>query len=279
LNQPKIQVTASIVLYKNDPLVIRKAIDSFLKITLRKKLFLIDNSPSDELRILGMNNTEVEYIKNQKNIGFGKAHNIGFALSQRIESKYHIVLNPDVYFNTGTIEDIFKYAEQNQDVGLISPKILYPDGSLQTLCKLLPTPSDLFIRRFLGFTKYAKNHSAKYELHGSGYDKVMNVPYLSGCFMFLRNSVLQQVGGFEEKIFMYIEDADLTRRIFKTQKTIYYPKVYIYHGYQKGSYKSIKLMLYNIHGAVIYFNKWGWFWDRERTEINKEVIATYLCNS
>jgi GT2 family glycosyltransferase len=104
----------------------------------------------------------------------------------------------------------------------------------------------------------------------------MNIPYLSGCFMFFRTTALKEIGLFDERIFMYIEDADITRRMHKKYKTIFLPSVTVYHHYAKGSYKNFKLMLYNIHGAVIYFNKWGWVFDSERKRINAEVIKLYL---
>jgi GT2 family glycosyltransferase len=57
---------------------------------------------------------------------------------------------------------------------------------------------------------------------------------------------------------MYIEDADLTRRFLQISKTAYYPEAVVYHHFAKGSHKNWKLTWYSIHGAYIYFNKWGW---------------------
>lgn len=100
----------------------------------------------------------------------------------------------------------------------------------------------------------------------------MEVPYLSGCFMFIRTKVLEKVGLFDERFFMYLEDTDLSRRIHKISKTIYYPYVHIYHEYGKGSYKNLKLLKYHIDSAIKYFNKWGWFFDKERDFINKTTL-------
>jgi GT2 family glycosyltransferase len=94
--------------------------------------------------------------------------------------------------------------------------------------------------------------------------------------MFLRSTVLKEVGLFDERIFMYIEDADLTRRIHLRYKTLFFPEVHVFHHYNKGSYKSFRLMMYNVHGAYVYFNTWGWFFDKQRREINKKVISAYL---
>jgi GT2 family glycosyltransferase len=272
MNSPesKIDVSGSIVLFKNSPKLVKEAIESFLKLKLSKKLFLVDNSPTDELRSLSTLSKDIEYIKTEKNLGFGKAHNIAIQRALT-EAKYHLVLNPDIFFGNDVLEKIFSYMEANPDVGQIMPKICYPDGEIQRLCKLLPSPADLFLRRFFPWFPGAEERNKKYELQESGYDKIMNVPYLSGCFMFFRTSALKQVGLFDERIFMYIEDADITRRMHQKYKTLFFPLVTAYHHYAKGSYKSFKLMAYNIHGAFIYFNKWGWFFDRDRRNINQKV--------
>ncbi len=266
-------LTISIVLYKSNIEKLQAAIDSVRETGLKFKIYLIDNSPTDELRRFAADNTE--YIFNNANLGFGKAHNI--ALQKAIaESRYHLILNPDVYFEPGCLETLHSKMESDPAIGLISPKILYPDGSLQTLCKLLPTPFDLFLRRFFGNASWVQRRNIRYELHESGYDKEMNIPSLSGCFMFLRSSVIEEVGFFDERIFMYTEDADLARRIHRRYKTLFYPYASIYHYFEKGSYRNGKLMMYHIHGAIVYFCKWGWFFDDERTRINRRVVSEYI---
>lgn len=270
----KYQITASIVAYRNSSEMLQKAIKSFLNTSLRVKLYFVDNSPTDELRKI-ITDDRIEYIFNNANLGFGKAHNI--AMRKAIEeSQYHLVLNPDIYFDSGVLESLYAYMESHPDAGQMMPKILYPDGEVQRLCKLLPTPVDLFLRRFFPWWPGAEARNRQYELVDSGYSRIMNIPYLSGCFMFLRTAVLKEIGLFDERIFMYIEDTDLTRRIHLKYKTLFYPEVQVYHHYNKGSYKSFKLMMYNVHGAFVYFTKWGWIFDRQRKQINKKVISDYL---
>jgi GT2 family glycosyltransferase len=156
------------------------------------------------------------------------------------------------------------------------PKVLYPDGRLQHLCKLLPTPLTLFTRRFLQFNPYYINRlNHLYEMHFSGYNKVMDVPFLSGCFMFLRMDALREVGLFDERIFLYTEDTDLTRRIHQRYRTIFFPDVTIYHHNQRGSYKNFVILLYHVFSAIKYFNKWGWFNDNEREYINQRILLKF----
>jgi GT2 family glycosyltransferase len=268
-------INVSIVLFKNDQDLVKKAIYSCVNSVLINRIYLIDNSPTDILSCLASLDSRIEYIFNNANLGFGKAHNIALKRSIEENIHYHLVLNPDVYFGGGVLEELHHFMENNPDVGLVMPKVLYPDGTLQYLCKLLPTPLDLFGRRFLNFGPFRKiveKRNEVYELRFTGYDKIMEVPYLSGCFMFIRTEVLKKVGLFDERFFMYLEDTDLSRRIHRVAKTVYYPYVYVYHEYGKGSYKSLKLLYYHIKSAVKYFNKYGWFFDKEREEINKKIL-------
>lgn len=266
-------VTASIVLYRNNREILTQAIESFLRTKLRIRLYLVDNSPTDALRDI-CSDDRCEYIFNNANVGFGKGHNVGLRKSQ-VSAKYHIVLNPDVYFDEGLIENIFRWMEEHPEVGQLMPKILYPNGELQHSGKLLPTPMDLFGRRFLFFLPAVNTRNIVYELHRSGYNEIMNVPHHLGCFMFIRCEALKQSGLFDERIFMYTEDIDLTRRIHRHYQTVYNPFVHIYHHYEKGSRKKIKLLYYHITSAIRYFTKWGWIFDAERSRINRELINKY----
>ena len=269
------RLNISIVLYHNREEQIKKAIKSVLNTDLNITLYLVDNSSTDSLRKLERIDKRIVYIFNNSNLGFGKAHNIALKKSIEKNIPYHLVLNPDVYFEKGVLEELYDFMENNKDVGLVMPKVLYPDGNIQYLCKLLPTPLDLFGRRFLNFGPFRKiveKRNEVYELRFTGYDKIMEVPYLSGCFMFIRTEVLKKVGLFDERFFMYLEDTDLSRRIHRVAKTVYYPYVYVYHEYGKGSYKSLKLLYYHIKSAIKYFNKYGWFFDKEREEINKKIL-------
>ncbi len=265
-------LSASIVLYQNNREVLGAAIRSFLNTELPVRLYLIDNSPTDSLKDI-CTDERVTYRFNNRNLGFGAAHNL--AMREAIpKAAYHLVLNPDVYFERGTLETLYTYMQQHSNVGLVMPKVLYPDGSLQYLCKLLPTPADLLLRRFMKWDKARlEKRNELFELRFTGYNREMDVPYLSGCFMFLRTSALQQVGLFDERIFLYTEDADLSRRMQQRYRTMYYPGATIYHHFAKGSHVNKRLLWYAIHGNVMYFNKWGWFRDREREVVNKATLA------
>lgn len=264
-------ITGSIVTYHNSEDDIKKVIDSFLGFGLDSILFIVDNSSNDSLSSLS-NNIRIRYIYNNENIGFGAAHNVAFKEAYKLGSSYHILLNPDIYFSSTIISVLIKKMNLDSTIGLIMPKIVYPNGQTQYLCKLLPTPKDLILRRFIPFKKIKEKHEVRYELRFFSYNKEVEIPVLSGCFMIIRTSVLKRVNGFDEQFFMYLEDVDLCRRIGKISKLIYFPEVKVTHNYEKGSYSNSKLLLFHIKSAIRYFNKWGWMFDKERIKINKKAL-------
>jgi GT2 family glycosyltransferase len=265
-------LTISLVLYKNDISTLKALFESINFFKEDYIFYIIDNSPTDELSSV-CDDSKMVYIFNDANIGYGAAHNIAIDKAFLVGSEYHLVINPDIYFGEGTLEKIIDFMNSNYAIGNLMPKVLYPDGSLQYLCKLLPTPFDWIGRRFSPFKKYVEKRNELFELRFCGYNKIMDVPYLSGCFMFLRTSVLKEVGLFDTSIFMYGEETDLCRRMInKGYRTTFYPEATIYHEFQKGSHKTIKLTWIGIKSAIYYFNKWGWFFDKERTGINRKIL-------
>lgn len=263
-------ITASIVAFHTKRGELRRLIDCVMGSPV-KMLYVIDNSTNDELRDFVDGNQRIRYI-HSLNLGYGAGHNVAIRKAIEDGADYHVVLNPDIYWDGDVIEELARYMDSNPDVGQVMPKIIYPSGDTQYLCKLLPTPMDLIGRRFLPFKSYQEKHDYNYELHWTGYDREMEVPSLSGCFMFMRCSVLKEVGGFDERYFMYAEDLDLCRRIGEVARTVFNPSVKVVHEYEKGSYKNRKLLKYHIISIIKYFNKWGWIFDSYRKRKNRQCI-------
>lgn len=266
-------ISASIVTYHNDLTTLLSVIDSVIDSSLKIELYVIDNSQHDQLG-KQLANYSIKYIKTDTNLGFGKAHNIGIRMAIESKSDYHLILNPDISFDEFAVEKLVLRAEKDKGIGLIMPNIIYPDGNIQYLCKLLPTPMNLIFRRFLPFKSIVNKLNDQYELKKMDFSKENEVPSLSGCFMFVRTSVLEKVAGFDERYFMYLEDVDLCRKIGEVSKLIYYPDVSVVHNYEKGSYKNKKLLIYHIKSSIKYFNKWGWVFDRKRSAINNKTIKS-----
>lgn len=265
------RISCSVVCYRNEPAQIARALGSAAASGIDVALYLVDNSPHDTLAAVARQ-FGATYIHLPHNPGFGAAHNVAIREAQARGVEYHLVLNPDIDFAAHVVPALVDYLDRQQDIGLVMPKVLYPDGSQQYLCKLLPAPVDLLMRRFCAGWYRNSGRLARYELRHSGYDKVMDVPALSGCFMLMRASVLRQTGGFDERFFMYLEDVDLSRRIGQVARTVYFPSVSVVHEYGKGSYKNFRLLLYHVRSAILYFDKWGWFDDAEREIVNRSAI-------
>ena len=265
----KANVTASIVLYKTSPAELEKVCNSLFQNDIFTKVIIVDNSPDDRLKNT-IPGKKVEYIFNDRNIGYGAAHNI--AIRKIIDqSDYHLALNTDIFFSANVIPKLVEYLNKHPKVGLVLPKVLNLMGEVQYLAKLLPTPSNLLIRLFLPENILRKKRT-KYQLAFNGYNTTMEAPCLSGCFMFFRVEALKEVGMFDERYFLYAEDFDLSRRIHEKYQTIYYPKVEITHYHHRHSYKSSRMMLVHMINTIRYFNKWGWFYDPKRWKTNNRAL-------
>ncbi len=269
-------LNASIVLYNPDWQEVELIVRTLLQSPIVHKIYLIDNSETEaKLTHITFDSNNVKYYFLNKNVGYGTAHNIALRESIAQGIKYHLVVNSDIQFNPDILTSLATYMDEHPTIGHIMPKVVYPNGETQYLCKLLPTPLDLFGRRFLP-KRWTQKCNNQFELRASGYNKIMNIPYLSGCFMFLRTEALQQVGLFDEHFFMYPEDIDLTRRMHQQYQTLFYPHATIVHAHRAASYKSKRYLWIHITNLCRYFNKWGWFFDKERTRINNICIKDYL---
>jgi N-acetylglucosaminyl-diphospho-decaprenol L-rhamnosyltransferase len=158
-----------------------------------------------------------------------------------------------------------------QHAVLASPKIVSPTGELQYLCKLLPSPWDLFVRRF-GYRLITEWNNKRFELRAFEYNRTANIPSHSGSFMFFRASALATLGGFDPRYFMYLEDLDLSRRAFRMGACLFEPRAVAIHEHGRGSYTNWRLLLVHIRSALIYFGTYGWAFDSERVAINREVV-------
>jgi len=260
----KLMFSLSIVTYNNKS-VIRECLDSLLEYTIRYKsiqITVVDNKSVDStpeiLRYYCNKYENINYIQNEFNAGYGYGHNLAI---KNTKSKYHIICNPDIVFTSNIFPLLEEFMTNNLKIGMVCPKFINRDGSLQPLNHLHPTIVDLFLRRFLPnrFTYLFKHRLDKYEMMDVGYDKIHDVPFITGAFMCCRTDVLKAIGGFDERFFLYFEDADLSRRFQdKNYRTTYYPSVSVLHHWQRTPHKNIKMMLILIINGIRYFNKWGY---------------------
>ena len=268
-SQEEFDVVISFVLFHQDVAEIDCAVRQALSTSSRALVMLVDNSvPS--LTLPDFPEHRVKIFRTGANLGYGRAHNIAIRAAQGM-SRYHLVMNTDVTYDGTVIDELVAFMDGSPEVGLTMPKVYYTNGQLQTVCRLLPSPIDLIGRRFFGWTQWNKARNRRYEFHDWGYDSVASFPFLSGCFMLMRRSILEQVGGFDERFFLYAEDLDLSRRMHMVSETLFYPHVEIVHLYRSEQSRSWRRTMYGLHSLAQYFTKWGWLVDRDRAVINERA--------
>ncbi|MBO1500777.1 glycosyltransferase family 2 protein [Serratia proteamaculans] len=268
VEKERFQIVASIVLFNHSYEQVEATLTSLLNEHCVGKIVLINNGGADWAASLG--NERISYIHSAVNGGFGYGHNL--SMKRYLDScDYFLICNPDISFEVGALAQLHHFACVSGHQ-FVSPRIRYSDGRFQYSCRLLPTPANLFLRRFL--PKWGAKIDVDYELQKADYDKIFAVPSVSGCFMLLKSELLSRLDGFDERYFMYLEDVDLCRRALKLTNIVYFSGTTITHAFGKGSYKSLILLRYHIHSAILYFNKWGWFFDSDRCNYNQKYLKT-----
>lgn len=251
------KISGCIVTYNNKKIVGR-TIESVLAYTanLPFELFVVDNASTDgTAQYIKENYPAVTVIQCKTNSGFGAGHN---KVIPFLDSKYHIVINPDIIIDSDVIMELAEYADKHPDVGLISPKIVFEDGREQLLGKKNPT------FRFLAAHRFAKEGEIssamrEYCMLDMPQGEPFEITNATGCFMFFRTDVFKDLGGFDERFFMYLEDCDIARRVSEKSKAIYYPLASVCHLWQRESKKNKKLLIIHLKSILQYFLKWGFF--------------------
>lgn len=243
-------VSGCIVSYNNVGNV-KNAIESILKHTkgVNINLFVSDNGSVDGTEsVITDLFPQVEFIQNSSNIGFGAAHN---KVINIINSKYHVVINPDIIINDDVISKLCNYLDNNPDVVMVTPKILYNDGTEQKLPKRKPNLKYLLARRML--LKASLND--EYVMADHSYDNPFDIDFCTGCFFVIRTEIFKKVNGFDERYFMYFEDADLTLMVKRHGRVVFYPDVSVTHLWTRDSAKKLKYFLIHVSSMIKFLFK------------------------
>lgn len=259
-------VIASLVIFKHSYSDLRPTLESLLASDNISIVILVDNDKSDWAHLF--KHEKVRYLKSPGNVGFGSGHNL--AIRQYADqSDFFLICNPDIIFSTIELDTLISFASKRKE-GLFLPKIVYKNGENQFGARLLPTPLNLFTRRFS--PKIAEKLDESYLLKNLDLTQPSFVPYLHGCFMLFRSKALLELKGFDERYFMYMEDVDLSRRCASEFGNVYYPLAKVVHLHEQGSYKNKGLLKAHLKSAWQYFNKWGWFYDTGRKKLNEKCL-------
>ena len=251
-------------------------VTELLKVKNLRKIYLLDNSEKEwlkehvDMQQAPPPSKQLRYMAMPANLGYGKAHNIALRESAYYQTDLHLVMNSDIRVKAEDIDAMHEWMTAHPDVGQMMPKVVHPDGTQQYLAKRLPSPLDVFGRRFLPAWMTARRNRL-FELRDKDLTRPINAPYLSGCFMLLRTEAAVEAGLFDERYFMYPEDIDLTRKIHRRWLTLYYPEWTIIHAHARDSYKNARMLWIHIRNLCLYFNKWGWIFDKERRLFNNNL--------
>jgi GT2 family glycosyltransferase len=266
-------VTVSIVYYDTDLEVFAETVKSLLDSECVSKIYIINNSV---ITLPDYNaGDRIEMIIPDRNLGFGSGHNQVIRDMYDKLADYHLICNPDVYFDDTVLVNLAKYMDAHPEAGLLVPKVLSVNGDNQYAAKLLPTPFDLIVRMFHQYLpeNFVDRYNSLYELQAYAGEESLRAANLSGCFMFLRKEAVKKAGYFDERFFLFMEDIDFTRRLDSAAGSYYVPSVFIWHHRGRGSYKYFSQKMIHIKSAIKYFNKWGWLFDRERSRINSGLLS------
>lgn len=247
---PSEKLSVCIVTYNNSE-VIGSAVSSIKEYTkgVDYKLYISDNASSDDtLKIVKEADDNAEITENGGNIGFGKAHN---AVISKLESKYHAVVNPDIRLDNDVLTEMCEYLDSHEDVAMVTPKILFPNGDEQVLPKRKPKLKYLLGRRLPIY----KNAVAEYTRSDEVFSEPTEIDFCTGCFFVMRTEVFKALNGFDDRFFMYFEDADITLRAKEFGKVMFIPSSHVIHCWERSSSKSIKYLLIHISSMFKFLIK------------------------
>ena len=260
----------SIVIYTLEDSVLSKTIQSIINSSRNlpshlciEKIYLIDNGNNQKdlsnlIKKFAYTSLTIEYYSTGKNLGYGRAHNIAI---EDYNTKYHLILNPDVQISQTSLYKGLKYLENNEEVVAVAPSAVDGENDVQYLAKSYPSLLVLLVRaldlKYLNdlFTQQLEKYELRQVVRNK---KTKEVQIISGCFMLCKTSALKKTGGFDSRYFLYFEDFSLSIELQKIGKIMYLPDMEIIHFGGNSSRKGIKHICMFVLSMIKFFNKYGW---------------------
>lgn len=238
------------------------------------EITVVDNASSDgTVEAVRKDYPHVKLIENNRNEGFAAANNKAI---KNTDSEYILLINSDCQAYANSIDRMLEFADANKDAGIIGPRIINSDGSVQFSCRRFPSFFDAGMHSILANIAPDNPFSRRYKLADIDRDKISQVDWVSGSCMFIRRAALKQTGLMDEKYFMYVEDTDLCYQMWKKGwKVFYFPESEILH-HIGGSTKNNALSgavtsSIRMQKSVLYF-----FWKNYRKTVKVLLLPLLL---
>ncbi len=255
-------VSVIIVNFNAGPLL-KQAVQSVLLSEAVSKVIIVDNLSTDqsmdEMERIAILQSRLKCIRNQENLGFARACNIGVANAG--ESEYLIFLNPDCLMESNALETLLAFMKSSPETGMAGPLLLNPDGTEQAGGRrAVPTPWRSFIRAF-GLSKLGERYPrlfSDFSLHQQSLPDIpTEVEAISGALMLVRREALSDVGSLDEGYFLHCEDLDWCMRFrHRGWKIMFVPDARAVH--HKGACSKTRLIFVEWHkhkGMVRFYRK------------------------
>ncbi|OIO18303.1 MAG: hypothetical protein AUJ23_04020 [Candidatus Magasanikbacteria bacterium CG1_02_32_51] len=228
------------------------------------QITVVDNSANEDKikEELDTKFPKVNYIDAFENVGFGKGNNLGF---RSCEARYYFALNPDIIIseNSQTIERLINFMNENPKIACIGPKLLNMDGSLQYTCYRFDLHSILIkpLKQINFDKKYklVKKHVDKLEMKDFDHNSTRPVDWILGAALIVRKKIVDEIGMFDERYFMYLEDTDWCHRMWEKNYPVYYVhNIVLNHLHTRESAKipGIFKAIFKNKLARIHANSW-----------------------
>jgi len=232
-----------------------------LSLPILYEIIVVDNASADGLATMLKNEfMSVKLVQAEANRGYAAGNNLGIKAAQ---GKYILVLNPDVYLSQHAILGLIDFMEKNPQAGMVGPKVLNPDNTLQYTCLNFPDWHLPFFRRtILGKTKAGQDWLRHYQMQDENLDQPIKAPWLYGACLMISQSALNKVGLLDERYFLYLEDLDWCRRFWENNFEVWYnPLVSAIHFHQRLSAESGFLNVIFSRPARIHLTSWlKYYW-------------------
>ena len=273
-NNPTIKLSIIILTWNSEKYIekcIKSVYNAFGETRDSFEIIVVDNGSSDStlkvLEQLRANNANFKCILLDSNYGTTFPRNLAIKESK---GDFILILDSDTEIRERSIEILLETLNDGNyiNVGIVGPRLLYHDGSVQYSCKKIPTIA-VKILKFIG-NKYLRNIAEEWELYDSriyslDFHEIIEVDYcISACWL-VRRKALDEVGLFDEKIFYSPEDIDLCVRMWlKGWKVVYNPNAIVIHYTQRLSRRNFRIALLLAKGLFYYFRKYGYWFKREK---------------